>query len=70
MIMNGDIIRFNRKICKVEIEGSEGTYRIIAGKCVNCAEDNQGYLTDLETGYCFRAIWSDRTEIIKKFLKD
>ena len=64
--MNGDIIRFNGKSCKAEIQGSEGAYRTIDGKCINCATGTNGFLIDLETGYRFRAKWDKKTEIIKQ----
>ena len=71
MVRNGDVIKFNGEICKAEIQGSEGTYAIINGKCVNVAEGINGYLTNLETGYHFRATWSETTEIVKEvFSKD
>lgn len=66
MVMNGDIIEFNGKVCQAEIQGGEGTYLKVDGVCYNVARGNEGYLTDLKTGYNFRAKWSNDTKILVK----
>ena len=65
-VMNGDIIEFNGKACQAEIKGSDGTYIHKDGFAINVARGNKGYLTDLKTGYNFRAKWSDDTKILVK----
>ena len=49
--LDNDIIYFNRMVCRASIAGTALT----------------GYLTDLETGKKFRAMWSARTLVLQRY---
>ena len=66
--MDGDIILFNGKRCRVSLLGHQGTYCSDpdTGRAINVAQGNGGYLQDIDNPNSapFNAVWSNKTEIL------